>query len=128
LKNVLLAFVLTTASVFAQTAPATPAPADVKTTAPTPTPAPVPKTVTPKESVSTVKLQLNRSQANSVSTAFQNKIQNDYFQNVKPVIDSLAAQEKDLIDQIKKENGWDDTYSYTEQSSQWQQTKVADKK
>lgn len=113
MKKVLLAFslVLLATPVFAQTTPTTPA-----------TAAPSVKNVLPKESLATVKLQLNRSQYSATQSAFQNKIQADYFSNVKPVLDGLDAEEKGLEDQIKKDNGWDDSYIFNKQTNAWTET------
>lgn len=111
MKAVLLAFsLLAGTTLFAQT---TPTPATATSTV---------KTVTPKESISTLKLQLNRSQYSATSSAFQNKIQSDYFNNVKPVLEGLDAEEGSLEAQIKKENSWDDSYTYNKQTNTWVET------
>jgi len=76
-------------------------------------------TVVPKESTTTVKLQLNRSQYTTVQNQFNIKVQQDYFTNVKPVLDNFDREAQALIEQIKKDNGWDETYKFDAQSNTW---------
>jgi hypothetical protein len=94
---------------------------------PAPVPPPAVVAVTPKESLESVKLQLNRSKYQAVVTQFQEQQQQAYFQQVKPALDNLDAEEQDLIKKVRTENGWDDSYVYDVQKGAWEKNTAVKK-
>jgi hypothetical protein len=93
---------------FGQTAPANPPKSD-------------PKVVIPKESIESVKLHSNRLEAKETIDSFQNQVKSVYEQQIKPAEDKLDKEYQDLLAAVKKQNGWDDTYSYDPNTNQWSQ-------
>lgn len=124
MKNIIAITILAVSSVaaIAQT-PAAPAPQvapapAAKPATPPPAPKP-PKVVVPKETVASVKIHANRLEATHTMDQFQTQVKSVYEQQIKPVEDKLDGEYKDLLAAVKKENGWDDTYSYDSNTDKW---------
>ena len=91
---------------------------------PAPPPAAAPQTVTPKAPYDSTKAQLSvtkeenlQLKANATQAAFQ--------QQMKDFQDKWKAEESSLIAWIaavKKDNGWDDTYTYDRTNNEWTHT------
>jgi len=77
-------------------------------------PQPTTITVTPKESISTVKLELAESNKKTLASQRQLIINNANAQltAIGKQLDKENESEKDLMESIRKENGWDARYSY----------------
>ncbi|MDE2106976.1 MAG: hypothetical protein KGL39_57745 [Patescibacteria group bacterium] len=76
-------------------------------------------TVTPKETTSSLKLELNRSRYASAVTAFQEKQQQAFYQQLKPVLDQLDSEEQTIEQQVRTDNGWDASYQFDNVTGQW---------
>ena len=98
-----------------------------QTSKPAPITTPVTTAVTPKETLSSVKLALNRSQYSDTQKQFNQQVQAEYYQKVKPVLDGLDHDAQKLIDVVKAENGWDDSYTFDSQTGVWSVRKIEKK-
>lgn len=83
--------------------------------------------VSPKESTSSLKLELNRSRYLSAVNAFQEKQQQAFYLQLKPILDSLDSEEKILIQQVRTDNGWNDSYQFDNVSGQWKKVDNSEK-